>query len=406
MTQDVNLPDRAAVGRFDLADPPGDFIDDPFRWYRGLRTYAPTHRLNDGSRLLTRYADCMRVYRGDEFISDKSNLFHPKFGDSPLFEHHTTSLVFSDPPYHTRVRATLSAALKPRAISHTVAALETIVDGLLDELSEEAEFDLATRYAARIPVEVICSLLTVPESDRGHLRDWSLAILGALEPQISTEEQAEGDAAVTDFKNYLRELIKHRRTHPIDAPNNVLASLVAQHDAGELSEIELLHNLIFLLNAGHETTSNLIGNAAFTLLTHTTALDTLKHNAALIKGTIEEVLRFESPNQLGNREVAKPVQIGDVNFVPGDQISLCIGAANRDPAQFDDPETFDIRRTPNHHLAFGTGIHACVGMALARIEGKVAISKLFERLPNLTLGITKRRERLRFRGFESLMVAT
>ena len=406
MTKDANLLDRGAVGRFNLADPPGDFVEDPFRWYRALRTHAPSHRLPDGSRLLTRYADCVRVYRGDEFISDKSNLFHPKFGDSPLFEHHTTSLVFSDPPYHTRVRATLSQALKPRAISHTVAALEDIVDALLDELSDEAEFDLATRYAARVPVEVICSLLTVPASDRGHLRDWSLAILGALEPQISAGEQAQGDAAVTDFKTYLRDLIRHRRAHPIDAPNNVLASLVSQHDAGELSELELLHNLIFLLNAGHETTSNLIGNAVFSLLTHPSALDQLKNSAALIKGTIEEVLRFESPNQLGNREVAKPVHIGGVDFVPGDQITLCIGAANRDPAQFDNPDDFDIRRSPNNHLAFGSGIHACVGMSLARIEGKVAISKLFDRFPNLMLGETKRRERLRFRGFESLQVVT
>jgi len=394
-----------AIEAFDLRDPPPGFIDDPFVWYRALREIDPVHRCRDGSWLLTRYDDCNAVYRGDGFSSDKRALFAPKFGNSPLLEHHTTSLVFSDPPYHTRVRATLTEALKPRAIQTTVAVLERVVARLLDELAREGTFDLIERFASRVPIEIISSLLTVPEADRNRLRDWSLAILGALEPSISAEDLASGNRAVTEFIDYLRGLVALRRREPSDAPNDILVSLVDQHDRGEITETELLHNCIFLLNAGHETTTNLIGNAAWCLLTHPDALARIRARPALLKNAIEEVLRFQSPNQLGNREVTQPLAIGGVEFRPGDQLTLCIGAANRDPAVFDAPELFRIDRSPNPHLAFGAGIHACAGMALARIEGKVAIGALLERFPALHLSAAPRlRTRLRFRGFETLPV--
>jgi hypothetical protein len=393
------------IERFDLRAPPPGFVDDPFPWYRRLREADPVHRCPDGSWLLTRYEDCAAVYRSDAFSSDKKRLFAPKFGASPLFEHHTTSLVFSDPPYHTRVRATLTEALKPRAIQATVAVLERVVDRLLDELARETTFDLIERFASRVPVEIISSLLTVPERDRERLRLWSLAILGALEPTLSDEDLALGNRAVAEFLDYLRGLVALRRREPAGTDNDVLASLVAQHDRGEIDERELLHNCIFLLNAGHETTTNLIGNGVHCLLTHPDARDAVRRRPALLKSAIEEVLRFQSPNQLGNREVVRHVEIGGVALAPGDPLTLCIGAANRDPAVFADPERFDVERSPNPHLAFGAGIHACAGMALARIEGKVAIGALIERFPDLHLvGAPTRRDRIRFRGFERLLV--
>jgi cytochrome P450 len=390
---------------FDLRAPPPGFVDDPFPWYRRLREEAPVHRCPDGSWLLTRYDDCAAVYRSDAVSSDKTRLFAPKFGESPLFEHHTTSLVFSDPPYHTRVRATLTEALKPRAIQATVAVLERVVAQLLDAMAERGTVDFVDAFASRVPVEIISSLLTVPDTDRNRLRRWSLAILGALEPTLGAEEIDRGNRAVTEFLAYLRGLVDWRRREPTHADNDVLATLVALHDRGEISELELLHNCIFLLNAGHETTTNLIGNALYCLLEHPASLERVRARPVLLKNAIEEVLRFQSPNQLGNREVCANVTIGGVDFAPGDQITLCIGAANRDPAVFAEPERFDIDRSPNPHLAFGAGIHACAGMALARIEGKVAIGALLERFASIALaGAPVLRKRLRFRGFEALPV--
>jgi len=396
-------PSATDVERFDLRRPPPGFVDDPFPWYAALRERDPVHHCPDGSLLLTRHDDCLDVYRNADVSSDKRSLFGPKFGATPLFQHHTTSLVFNDPPYHTRVRATLTEALKPRAIEPTVAALERVVDALLDELEARRDVDLIEHFASRVPVEIISTLLTVPREDRDSLRRWSLAILGALEPELSQQQHADGNRAVVEFGDYLHRLIAYRRGHPADSPNDVLATLTALHDRGELNDSELIHNCIFLLNAGHETTTNLIGNGVHCLTEHPEAAALLRARPALIKGAVEEILRFASPNQLGNREVARSTTVGGLRVEPGTQITLCIGAANRDPAQFAAPETFDVERSPNHHLAFASGIHACVGMALARIEGKVAIGALLDRFSTIELRSPPPvRQRIRFRGLERL----
>jgi cytochrome P450 len=399
----MTAPTASAIETFDLRRPPPGFVDDPFPWYAALRQRDPIHRCPDGSLLLTRYADCLDAYRNAALSSDKRRLFGPKFGQTPLYQHHTTSLVFNDPPYHTRVRATLAEALKPRAIEPTVAALERVVARLLDELEARRDVELIEHFASRVPVEIISTLLTVPVEDRDDLRRWSLAILGALEPELTAEQHAAGNRAVVEFSDYLRALIAHRRAHPADTPNDVLATLTSLYDRGELNDAELIHNCIFLLNAGHETTTNLIGNGVHCLAMQPSATRRVRERPALVKGAIEEVLRFASPNQLGNREVARTTAIGGVTVEPGAQITLCIGAANRDPTQFASPDAFDVERSPNHHLAFASGIHACVGMALARIEGKVAIGALLDRFGTIELrSAPPVRPRIRFRGLERL----
>lgn len=395
---------EADIRDFDLRDPPPGFVDDPFPFYQALRVAGPIRRLPDGSLLVTGYDACSEVYRSEAFISDKRNLFRPKFGDSPLYEHHTTSLVFNDPPYHTRVRRTIVEALKPRSIQPTVDMLSRRIRELLASMEEAGEVDLIDAYASRIPVEVICSLLTVPTDDRDDLRRWSLAILGALEPSISESQAEEGNRAVTDFLAYLKKLIAERRRRP-PAQDSVLASLLAQQDRGELSELELLHNCIFLLNAGHETTTNLIGNGVHMLLTHEAEKQRLLRDPVRIKTAVEEILRFQSPNQLGNREVFEEATVSGHRFLPGDQVTMCIGAANRDPRRFVQPERFIIDRTPNPHLAFAAGPHTCAGMALARIEGKLALSAFFDTFPEATLAARPGyRDRIRFRGLKALQV--
>ncbi len=398
--------DADTVAHFSLAAPPPGFVADPYPWYAALRQHSPVHALGPDSVLLTRYDDVLAVYRSAQVSSDKQLEFAPKLGaGSPLYEHHTTSLVFSDPPLHTRVRRILMGALNQRAIARMEPGLVALVDGLLDRLADQPAPDLIEHFAAQIPVEVIGNLLAVPHADRGPLRDWSLAILSALEPAPSAAVLARGNAAVSDFLPWLRDLIAQRRAHPGDPEADVLTRLMQGDADGQLSERELMHNCIFLLNAGHETTTNLIGNGLDTLLTHRDQLERLVADPSLINPAVEELLRFESPLQLNNRRATAPVAISDRTLPAGCFITLGIGAANRDPAVFADPERPDLARKPNNHLAFGQGAHACSGMNVARLEGRIAVGALLARFPRLTRrGAPRRDLRMRFRGLRELPV--
>jgi cytochrome P450 len=388
--------------QFDLSALPPDFYDNPFPWYRALRERQPVKRMRNGAYFLTRYDDVVAVYKHPAvFSSDKKTEFGPKYGNSPLYEHHTTSLVFNDPPLHTRVRRLIAGALTPRAIAEMEAGLVSLVETLLDRMAAKEEVDLIADYAAAIPIEIIGNLLAVPHDEREPLRDWSLAILGALEPVLTPDAARRGNHAVSAFSHYLEGLIAQRRAAPGDPSHDVLTRLIQGEEGGErLTPAELLHNCIFLLNAGHETTTNLIGNGLVALHDHPEQKQRLLAEPELIRPAIEEVLRFESSNQLGNRITTEAVEIGGVRMAPQTQITLCIGAANRDPAQFPDPERFDIGRSPNRHVAFASGIHQCAGMNLARLEGRIALQHFLARFPDFRLARPPLRGgRARFRGF-------
>jgi cytochrome P450 len=392
---------RARAQAFDPSRLESAFYEDPYPTYALLRACDPVHLCPDGSYFLTRYADLDQIYRDrTRFSSDKRQAFAPKFGaGSPLYAHHTTSLVFNDAPYHTRVRRQILGALAPAVLKRMEPDIVALVDTLLDRLAARERFDLIEEYAAAIPVEVIGNLLRIPREERGPLRDWSLAILGALESSISPEQGLAGNRAVEDFSAYLRGLVAERRRHPGDEAD-LLTRLL---QADDLSEWELLQNCVFLLNAGHETTTNLIGNALHLLMTHPQALHELRETPELIGSAVEECLRYESPNQLGNRLVVQPIVIRNVTLSPGAYLTLCIGAANRDADEFPDAARFDIARRPNRHLAFAAGSHACAGMSVARLEAQIAILRLVQRFPGLRpAGRPTRGARARFRGFRSL----
>ena len=416
----------------DLRTLPADFLNNPYPVYAALRQNEPFKRMPDGSYFLTRHADLVAVYRDAKvFSSDKQVEFGPKYnhapfnqppyttpgGVAPLFEHHTNSLVFNDPPLHTRVRRLIMGALTRRAIEAMEPGLVQLVDSLLDRLEISGGGDLIEDFASAIPVEIIGNLLDVPHADREPLRAWSLAILGALEPALTPEQEALGNRSVNEFLAYLRELVRQRRQHPGDPEHDVLTRLIQGEKDDErggdaLSEVELLQNCVFLLNAGHETTTNLIGNALISLQEWPAQREQLKadlqaaatpeEREQVLGLAVDEFLRFESSNQLGNRRALQATQINGVDLPAGALVTLCIGAANRDPAVYDRPEQLDLRRTGNKHLAFGFGVHQCAGLSLARLEGRVAIGRFLQRFPDYQLTQAPvRGGRARFRGFLS-----
>lgn len=405
---------REIVDQFDLRALPADFYANPYPVYALLRQEQPIRRMPDGSYFLTRYADLTTVYRDAQtFSSDKKVEFTPKYGaDSPLLAHHTTSLVFNDPPLHTRVRKLIMGALTRRAIADMEPGLIALVDSLLDRIEDQGGGDLIEDFASAIPVEIIGNLLGVPHAERGPLRAWSLAILGALEPRLTAEQEALGNDSVREFVTYLRDLVALRRRQPGDPEHDVLTRLIQGEEAGEkLTEVELLQNCVFILNAGHETTTNLIGNALVALQEWPEAkagllsslADTRSNPSAqeaLMTLAVDEFLRFESSNQLGNRRAVQACEVGGVAMEAGTLVTLCIGAANRDPGQFAHPDQLNLTRESNRHLAFGFGIHQCAGLSLARLEGRIAIGRFLQRFGGYRLSASPTRGgRARFRGF-------
>ena len=384
---------------FRLTQAPEAFIDDPYPYYAALREDSPVHEMEPGSYFVSRYEDVVAIYRHAAASSDKKLEFKPKFGDSPLYEHHTTSLVFNDAPLHTRVRGLITGALNQRAIAKMEAGVVALVDRLIDAF--EPRIDFIDAFAARIPVEVIGNLLDIPREERGPLRAWSLAILSGLEPRPTPEMLERGNRAVAEFKDYLARLVEARRRAPGDFDTDVLTRLVQEKT---ISALELYHNCIFLLNAGHETTTNLIGNGLWLLIKNST-LEKLKSQPTLIPSAVEEMLRYEGPIQLNNRRLTSEILLSGKKIPAGSFLTLGIGAANRDPRQFPDAERFDVARKPNRHVAFGHGDHACAGMNVARMEARIAFGRLLQRCARLELaGAPQRDRRIRFRGFRKLPV--
>lgn len=399
--------DREAALNFDLNSIGEDFINDPHPMLEQLREHDPVHRNPDGSIYLTRYEDVKAVYRDRSMVSEKTETFGKKFGKGPLYTHHTTSLIFNDPPYHTTVRKLLSTAFTPRKLAEMEPLIEQIVDDLLDNLDGAGDVDFVSAFAMQLPTEIISFMLGIPKENRPKLREYSLNILGALDP-VRTEEQLDyGNECVAEFGALLNDLINHRRDNPDGASQGeVLEALIfGEFEGRKLNQEELVQNCIFLLNAGHETTTSLMANGLGMMLEAPDQYQKLVADPALIDSAIEEILRYESPLQIGNRMTTEDAEIGGEKIPAGTYIHTSIGAANRDPSIFDRPNEIDIARRPNPHLAFITGIHVCLGATLSRYEGRIAFGKLIKRFPKLqATGTPERMPLARFRGFNSLPV--
>jgi pimeloyl-[acyl-carrier protein] synthase len=390
---------------FNPMDP--DFIADPYPTYRRLRAEDPVHHHPLGFWVLTRYEDVMATLRDPRAIKEPiASFLAARFGASiPAVG---LSMLDRDPPDHTRLRGLVSKAFTPKTVERLRPEVQAIVDGLLDRVEGAGAMDLIEQFAYPIPVTVICRMLGVPVEDHERFKGWGLDIARGLDAIMlppDSEVARRSVAARQAIAGYFRGLIAERRAAPRP---DLLSGLIAAEDAGDrLNEQELLATCILLLIAGHETTVNLIGNGTLALLRHPDQLQRLREQPGLIVGAVEELLRFDGPVQRTARIPSEDITIGDRTIAKGEMVMPFIGAADRDPAQFADPDRLDITRADNRHVAFGLGIHFCLGAPLARVEGQIAINTLLRRMPRLALATERPafRPSLTLRGLESLPVS-
>ena len=401
---------------FDPFDPL--WASDPFPLYADLRRRAPIHRNDLGFWVLARHADCQAVLRDRSASSDSLNLAEermPSTVRSPIADDDPVAaamvemrpFLFRDPPDHTRLRGLVSKAFTPKVVESLRVRTQQVVDELLDAAMAAERIDLIEGFAHPLPVRIICDLLGVPVEDQERFKVWSGALARGLDPDfLLTAEVIEArNDGVMQFAQYFFELLAERRRNPGD---DLLSGLVQAEDDGHvLSEGELLSTCILLLVAGHETTVNLIAGGAHALLQNPDQFERFRTDPDVTRSGIEEMLRFVSPVQLTGRALIEDCEFGGVEFEAGDFAMLLIASANHDPAQFEDPERFDVTRTPNNHLGFGFGIHHCLGAPLARMEGQVALTSLVRRAPDLamTVDAVTYKTNVVLRGMESLPVA-
>ena len=394
------------IESFDLYNPPSDFIDNVYKYYNLLREKSPIHKNSDGSYVLTSYKDIVSVYRNFKiWSSDKKAEFGEKFGSSPLFEHHTSSVVFVDPPDHTRIRKIFQHAFTPKSILNLEPDIKKLVDSYLVMMSDKKKFDFVSDFSFRLPVDVVCSVLGIPNEDRHLIRDWAHKILGALEPKLTSRQLDEGSNAVVNFKQYLKDQIKFRKNHKKLNKDQEILSLLIEAEGLELSETELLHQCIFMLNAGHETSTNMLSHGLNELINHIDQFKLLQKELGRIDTAIDEILRFQPPIQINNRRCLENTTLGDIAIPKGSSVHMIIAGANRDPSQFFEPEIFNISRSPNRHLSFGLGIHICAGINLARLEAKIAFLGLLSSFREINLSKEPNiANRIRFREIKEMQV--
>jgi hypothetical protein len=390
---------------FNPMDP--EFLADPYPTYHRLRAEDPVHHSPLGFWVLTRYEDVSSVLRDPRFVKEPlAALVAARFG-AEVPRGVGLSMLDRDPPDHTRLRSLVSTAFTPRVVEGLRPRIQQIVDDLITRAEAAGGMDVIEEFAYPIPVNVICEMLGVPVADHERFRGWSLDIARGLDSiwlPPDSEIPRRSAASRHAISDYFRGLIAQRRASP---RNDLLSALIAAEAAGDkLSEEELVATCILLLIAGHETTVNLIGNGMLALLRHPAELRRLRESPGLITSAVEELLRYDGPVQRTARVASADATIGGRTIAKGDMVMPFIAAADRDPAQFPEPDRLDLSRSDNRHIAFGWGIHFCLGAPLARIEGQIAIDALVRRLPGLELAThePEYRQSLTLRGLKTLPV--
>ncbi|HUA32685.1 MAG TPA: cytochrome P450 [Candidatus Binataceae bacterium] len=387
----------------DDADPTLPGHPDPYPYFHALREHDPVHfsPVMNGW-VLTRYADAIAYLRDHRFSRAKLlDAMRAQFGDGPILRLQSGELAFLDPPRHTALKNVLGKLLAPQVIEPMRAEVESLVARLLDHLAGAHRMDVIADFAYELPAETMCTMLAVPQPDRIRMREYVEGVVLARGVVRTPEMIAAGDRAAREFVEYLDGLVRDRRAHP---GNDFLSALL---ETNRVSDDEAATIAEQMFTAGHATTRNLIGNAVLALLRNSAQLARLRENPALIEGTIEETLRYDPPTQAPSPQIAlEDVEVGGRTIRAGERVSVLLGAANRDPARFAEPDHFDITRADNEHLSFSHGIHFCVGSAVARLEAQIAVGALVERMPSLRLATNefKWHKMGRFRGLVALPV--
>ena len=366
---------------------------DPYPFYEELRRKDPVHRMRlQDAWVLTDYADVDMVLRDNQRFGNAGR----EFGYIPQ-----VSMLDLDPPEHTKIRALVSHGFTPRSVSALESRIRETVDGLLSNVDRKKRFDLIEELAFPLPIIVIAEMLGVPPEDREQFNEWSNTVSLIVDPLLNERQIRQVQQAVDEVFTYFEVVAEERRRHPQD--DLVSALVTAEVDGERLERDDLLVNLLLVLVAGNETTRNLIGNGTLALLRHREELQRLHDDPSLLNGAIDELLRFDSPVQLDSRIAREPVELHGKRIAPGQRLICLLGAANRDPQAFPDADRLDLGRSAARHLAFGRGVHYCLGAPLARLEGCVAFEALLPRLCSLRLAEEPRfRDQVTLRGLESL----
>ena len=367
-----------------LFDPIRDGVPpDPYPLYDRLRRDDPVHRSSTGRWLLTRYEDCSSVLRHPDMSTAQRQATSDSDTAQLLAAYLSTLMLFNDPPAHTRLRSLVNKAFTPRMIERLHPRITALVNELLDVAAEAGNIDVISGLGRPLPVTVIAEMLGVPAEDQDSFRGWSEALARTVDPNMDEQTASRAGAAGIEFMGYFAAMAEERRKNPQD---DLLSGLVAAEEEGDrLTADELVTNCILLLIAGHETTTNLIGNGTLALLRNPAELGRWRADPTLAKTAVEELLRYDSPVHLTARTAMRDVTVGGTQIKAGETLSVLLAAANRDPAEFTDPAVLDIGRTENRHLAFSSGPHFCLGAALARAEGQIALTALITRFPHIEL---------------------
>ena len=389
------------------------FKANPYPFYARLRAEAPVFRVRLPDKqpawLVTRYDDVAGVLKDERFVKNRDSALTP--GQSrkqpwvpDLFKPLARNMLDLDAPDHTRLRALVHKAFTPRLIEEIRNRIQSLTEDLIDAAERRGRMDLIRDYALPIPTTIISEMLGVPVSDRHRFHRWSQVIVASAP---SGWRMLRAIPSAMAFLRYIRRLVKARRSSPRD---DLVTALVHAEEVGaRLDEDELVSMVFLLLIAGHETTVNLIGNGSLALLNHPHQMRRLREDPSIIKPAVEELLRFDGPLATATERYAREdVALGGTTIPRGALVYAVLGSANRDERQFPDPDMLDLTREPNRHLAFGLGIHYCLGAPLARLEGQIAIGTLLRRLPNLRLaippGALRWRRGLVLRGLAALPV--